>query len=621
MKTSRHIFMLSAAVLALAACTQNDWTDSSGLPEGKYPLVIEAGGLENVVSRSTVDGNWEGVTDVALQVGTDVKKYSVESSIENNRWKTATLRNTDNPFYWTSREDIEVEAWWPYDEENLGDIPPVVVKADQSTWGNYRTSDYIYAHSDAVKFENPTLIFTHRTACVTVTLIGGNGITDISEARVVLKGLSTQDGNPASISCNRYSEVPCALVVPQAISSGTKFISAIIDDEVYSYTSNEEINLEANNRYNYTLSLRDNELKLVGCTITDWNNVDNGEIEADIADENYDASTNTYTVNTVEELNKWIEKINAGNVNINCVLDGDIDLSALSRSINNWTPICADYDHPFEGKFDGNNHTISGVIINLPEQNCVGLFGCVGEKGTVKNLVLKDVKINGGNAVGSVVGSNSGTITDCYVTGSVNGVESIGGIAGENTGNITACYSIGNVTGNKYVGGLIGNNLRNLTACYSIGNVEGGDYTGGLVGGNNSSSNTTACYSIGNVKGNSIVGGLAGQNFMGEITACYSLGDVKGTDKVGGVVGFCKMSYVTASYWSGNQTNHIGQFESHNDITNVNKIQDNVTWDSAIGVLNQALTEVGSVWRYQSNNGNDSDGRPLIVVPSIGNQE
>ena len=108
---------------------------------------------------------------------------------------------------------------------------------------------------------------------------------------------------------------------------------------------------------------------------------------------------------------------------------------------------------------------------------------------------------------------------------------------------------------------------------------------------------------------------------MGEITACYSLGDVKGTDKVGGVVGFCKMSYVTASYWSGNQTNHIGQFESHNDITNVNKIQDNVTWNSAIGVMNQALTDVGSVWRYQSNNGNDSDRRPLIVVPSTGNQE
>lgn len=75
--------MLSAAVLALAACTQNDWTDSSGLPEGKYPLVIEAGGLESVASRATVDGNWEGVTDVALQVGAEVKIYTVSATGAN----------------------------------------------------------------------------------------------------------------------------------------------------------------------------------------------------------------------------------------------------------------------------------------------------------------------------------------------------------------------------------------------------------------------------------------------------------------------------------------------------------------------------------------------------------
>ena len=90
MKTLRHIFMLSAAVLALAACTQNDWTDSSGLPEGKYPLVIEAGGLESVASRATVDGNWDGVTSVALSVGGTVKEYDVTAS-DADGYKTAIL--------------------------------------------------------------------------------------------------------------------------------------------------------------------------------------------------------------------------------------------------------------------------------------------------------------------------------------------------------------------------------------------------------------------------------------------------------------------------------------------------------------------------------------------------
>lgn len=260
MKTSRHIFMLSAAVLALAACTQNDWTDSSGLPEGKYPLVIEAGGLESVASRATVDGNWEGVTDVALQVGAEVKTYTVSASGAN---KENAMLSSAAPFYWRSRADITVTAWWPYNAADLS-MPEVKVKADQSSLENFKSSDYIYAHSDAVEFEHPTLEFTHRTARLTVTLTPGDGINRVEEATLKFTGLDTEGGNPASITPYHTAGTVVyeALVAPQTIAQGTAFITVTLNGTTYSYVPDAAIELAAGSRYNYTVKVNAKGLEL-----------------------------------------------------------------------------------------------------------------------------------------------------------------------------------------------------------------------------------------------------------------------------------------------------------------------------------------------------------------------
>ena len=260
MKTSRHIFMLSAAVLALAACTQNDWTDSSGLPEGKYPLVIEAGGLESVASRATVDGNWEGVTDVALQVGAEVKTYTVSASGAN---KENAMLSSTAPFYWTSRDNITVTAWWPYNAADLS-MPEVKVKADQSSLENFKSSDYIYAHSDAVEFEHPTLEFTHRTARITVALVCGTGVTSLDGAAVSLNGFNTEHENPASVTPYKVSDgfTYDALVAPQTIAQGTAFITVTLNGTTYSYVPDAAIEFAAGSRYNYTVKVNAKGLEL-----------------------------------------------------------------------------------------------------------------------------------------------------------------------------------------------------------------------------------------------------------------------------------------------------------------------------------------------------------------------
>ena len=193
-----------AAILLLAAtaCTQDGPADGDRLPEGEYPLIINATGLSveatPASTRATVDGDWDGVTSVALSLGDETKEYNVTTTDAEK--KTATLSNNLDPFWWTSRNDITVSAWWPYDPTNISQMPAVVVKADQSTANDFAASDYISAENQTVQFDNPTLTFSHRTVRVTIILREGVGINDLTGAEVYVTGLSTDDGNPATIS-------------------------------------------------------------------------------------------------------------------------------------------------------------------------------------------------------------------------------------------------------------------------------------------------------------------------------------------------------------------------------------------------------------------------------------
>ena len=66
----------TALLFALAACTQDELAGDNRLPEGEYPVVIHATGLSVEATplaapstRAAVDGDWQGVTSVALKTG------------------------------------------------------------------------------------------------------------------------------------------------------------------------------------------------------------------------------------------------------------------------------------------------------------------------------------------------------------------------------------------------------------------------------------------------------------------------------------------------------------------------------------------------------------------------
>ena len=474
----RHRLFIPAAtalLFALAACTQDELADDNRLPEGEYPVVIRATGLSVEATpqaapstRATVDGDWQGVQTVALSVGGTVKEYDVTAS-DADGYKTATLSSDTDPFWWTSREDITVSAWWPYGTT----MPDVVVKADQSTKEGFEGSDFISAEAQTVQFDNPTLKFSHRTARITVLLKPGDGIPSVTGANVSVTGLSTDNNNPATIETyavggNSYE----ALTAPQTVAAGEPFIRVELGGGNFYFRPKNDVVLEAGNRYIYTVKVNATGLTLEGCTIGDWADGGGEEGAAEDLGYNYDTTTKTYTVYNADGLLAWNEAAQKDQ-SINCTLSADINMAGKE-----WTRI--DIWPGYSGIFNGQGHSITGLSLSA---SCTELFGILNEDGVIKNLQLVDVNLygNSGGAAG-IVSQNNGQIIACSVTGKISAYSTTCGIANSNYGSIIACWFDGTLKENE-CGAIVDYNYSTITSCYWGGNAGQGVYhnQGGTV--------------------------------------------------------------------------------------------------------------------------------------------
>lgn len=558
-RTTIHISSAIALLLGLAACTQDE---AGFLPEGAEgtPIVFTATGLNPAATaiagtRAPADGNWEGVQSVAVLMDGTVKAYDVTPSTADPT--SATLTSTD-PYYWTNHKDITVTAWWPYTAGET--TPPAVkVKANQSAQKDFEGSDLIVADGQTVTYGSPTLRFTHRTVRVTIVL------TDYTEglASVRLTGLSTEGDNPDIIvPYDKGSNTYTALVAPQSVAAGTTFITCTFTNgKTFVYKMKNATDWQAGGEYTYTVSLA--AAKDLGYTIE---------------------SNGSYTVTSADGLMNVAELVNGGKTDINITLDKNIDLTGKE-----WTPIGTSFSNSYTGTFDGGGHTITGLTVTTNDEYA-GLFGCLGEAGTVKNVVMEGVQITNNHSssfAGGVAGFSWGTIENCSVSGSVSGTVYVGGVVGAQWGGTTTgCSSSATVKGMVDVGGVAGqtNGSATLTACYATGNV------------------TLEIDPIKNISG----GGLVGFNGGSSVLACYATGNVTSTGSSTGKVhigGFLGDNYttVTACYWKNNHEQGFG-YKKAGTGTEVTKVDGSVvTWQKAVDAMNNALQNAGSKWRYELN--------------------
>ncbi len=232
---------------------------------------------------------------------------------------------------------------------------------------------------------------------------------------------------------------------------------------------------------------------------------------------------------------------------------------------------------PFEGRFDGDGRTITGLTIDRADENFIGLFGATSGA-VLANVTLQDVDISGdvnvgglvGRAVQSVVANNTvhadvaasgdrvggligwsmeGTVikrSDTSGSVSASGLgSSVGGLVGhvDSGGVVTESGSSSIVSSQDRddVGGLVGASDPGVvvTRSSATGEVSGSDQVGGLVGMLGNGGIVEASHASGAVSAaGSRIGGLTGQTGAGvSIVDSYATGSVTGEHQVGGLVG------------------------------------------------------------------------------------
>ena len=237
------------------------------------------------------------------------------------------------------------------------------------------------------------------------------------------------------------------------------------------------------------------------------------------ADGDHDGSTEerAYIITTPAGLNLLASLVNNGNTYSGTYfkLGADItyshttDWDDATSTENNFLAIGNPSDGnntKFAGKFDGCNHTVSGIRIYYPNESNQGLFGSI-LSATVKNVTVTDTRITGKNNIGGIVGtSQSSDVDNCHVSATVaihavvNSSQSHGGIVGLNWKTTSAdarvlnCTSsvrltkTGNLSNCGWWGGIVGSNNGTgavVSNCFATGvYVDDWGRSGAVVGSN-----------------------------------------------------------------------------------------------------------------------------------------
>ena len=293
-------------------------------------------------------------------------------------------------------------------------------------------------------------------------------------------------------------------------------------------------------------------------------------------------------------------------------LMADIDLTefiADNYPSDGWLPI-GNSSAKFQGTFNGNGKTITGLTINRGTTDYVGFFGYISGA-TIKDLTVVAISIKGKQDVGGIAGHSDGSnISLCEVEVNLTGTDYLGGIVGyckssyytSTIQNCIATTTIQTTNTTNYCGGIAGYCYRTNSYHITISKNHAtcaistkGNYVGGVVGYSNSNSSyysidITDNYAGGSIQAQQYVGGVVGYTegySSNYILRNYANAQVIGTTEVGGIVG---LGYGSSTYIKSN----VALNKVVSGTSNVGRIYGTIS-DSYIGTIgtsetNKALT-------------------------------
>ncbi len=280
-----------------------------------------------------------------------------------------------------------------------------------------------------------------------------------------------------------------------------------------------------------------------------------------------------YLISNLEQLIWFRDEVLFGNTDINGRLTADIEMNdgkyafvggevSFYNDAEIWVPIGGyDYNNSdnfikfYEGKFDGDGHTLSGFYIKRDAMAAnaseLGVFGVITDTASITDLNVTRSYFEGYGKIGGIVGKCDGVISGCSSSAVLVGVENVGGIAGESSANISSCFFDGRVNVKQYrssssseaiggynaggIAGLVSGRIT-LANVKNSGKVNAYDCAGGIIGYSSAESvNVIRSSNSGDVKSSGFSGGILGNgNISG--TQVSNCGNVSGVTS-GGILG------------------------------------------------------------------------------------
>ena len=294
MKT--RLFTFAALALALAACTN----DNENLNDGPVAAVINAEISDAVATRAS--GTQWTTND---EIGISESRFGYTNV--PYRWESGKFTPTGTIIFFQDDDPTTFSAYYPYD----ADGGTLTATTDATAQQNQPAIDFLYATGATASTHNPEVNFTnnlstggtdcsfhHRMSQITLTFQEGSGV-DFKTAKLssyTLSGLvlegsfdtttgtakTDENAQTADLTMELDGALTSSVILfPQSTTS----IELSVNYNSQPYTATLTIPdgaLKAGNNYTYTVTVRNKDLSISSATISDWNPVNGGNVNADL---------------------------------------------------------------------------------------------------------------------------------------------------------------------------------------------------------------------------------------------------------------------------------------------------------------------------------------------------
>ena len=295
MKT--RLFTFAALALALAACTN----DNENLNDGPVAAVINAEISDAVATRAS--GTAWAERD---EIGISESRFGYANVLY--RWENGKFTPAGTIIFFQDDDPTTFSAYYPYD----ADGGTLTATTDATAQQNQPAIDFLYATGATASTHNPEVNFTDDTAAggkdcsfhhcmsqITLTFKAGSGVdfntikpTSYTLSGLVLEGsFDTADGTAEANDATAAQDLNMTLTNGALTSSvilfpqSTTSIELSVNYNSQPYTATLTVPdgaLKAGNNYTYTVTVRNKDLSISSATISDWNPVNGGNVNADL---------------------------------------------------------------------------------------------------------------------------------------------------------------------------------------------------------------------------------------------------------------------------------------------------------------------------------------------------